>query len=81
VDIAASTDGYDTVSNDTGPVSSDRLIVSAMAERSTNPSQVDSILDEGVIAPERDLDPLDFDGRTVVSLYVPLICVLLAGLA
>jgi hypothetical protein len=76
------TDG-DTVSNDTDPMSKKSLIVDAMARQPTNPSLVDSTVDSMArhIAPEHDADPFDFGGRTVVSSYVPLICVLLAGVA
>ena len=79
-------DGHgDTVSNDTDPVSTKGLIANAMARQSANPSLVDSAaVDKGVvghIVPERDVDPFGFNGRTLVSSYVPLICVLLAGVA
>jgi hypothetical protein len=75
-DIAEITDGHDIDSYDTGSVSTKHRIVNAIAQRSTNPT-----LDEGVmkhIAPEHDVD---FDDRTVVSSYVPLIRVLLAEMA
>jgi hypothetical protein len=74
----------DTASNNADPVSTKRLIVNAMARQSINPSLVDSTVGEGVaghIAPEHDAGPFDDDGRTAVSSYVPLICVLLAGVA
>ena len=77
-DMAESAADGDNVSNDTDPTKG--LIVNAMARQSTNPSLVDSTADEGAaghITPEHNVDPFGFDGRTVVSSYVPLICVML----
>jgi hypothetical protein len=80
-DMAESSADGNTVSDDTDPMNTESLIVNAMARQSTNPSLVDSNVDgmTGHIVPEHDADLFDFDGRTLVSSYVPLICVLLAG--